>query len=688
VSAANALHRCPTGSGLPVPCRPGLRYGATPERGTQDPRSTPVDRWLVDAFARLVRYRDERGAAARSGRIDARVAELRSDTVAAGAAALDRLRIAVRRDGHDERTAIEALALAALAAERTLGLVPRDGQRRAADALLRTRFVEMSTGEGKTLATALAASAAALDGTPVHVLTVNDYLAERDATQLAPLYAALSLSSACVLPTMDDDERRGAYAADIVHVTGKQIGFDWMRDALQRPGATGALAERLGSLARTHDAWPPGGRSQPLLRGLCFGIVDEADSLLVDEARTPLVLAVQCGTGSEAEHEGILALALAGMLNEGEDFRVSPERRDVTLSARGSETVARLAERLEGPWRATRYRDERVRQALTVRHLWRRDRDYVVRDGRIELVDEHTGRALPDRRLQQGLHALLELEERCTPTPESDVVASIACQRLFRRYVRLAGTSGTLHEVRGELSRVYDARLQHIAPACPSRLERRATVVFADREARLDALIEEIEACLVTGQAVLIGTRSVAESGGVSARLTAHGIAHRLLNARHDDEEAATVAAAGTRGRVTVATNMAGRGTDILLGDGVATLGGLHIVSLAFNDARRIDRQLAGRAARQGAPGSFRQLWSLDDPLLVEHSSALLRTTLQRALDAGRFARPVRFMARFVIRRAQRRIERRHARQRSVALAIHERNARRVAIGSHPDLRS
>ena len=679
---------------LPRPCRPGLRHGPAPEAGERDCAAlrerTAFDRHVGRVFERLGSGRRARRAAARSRAVAACAAELATLPADELAERLEALRRTLRRGGHDETSVRLALAHASLAAERTLSLVPRDGQRRAAEALLRGRFVEMPTGEGKTLATALAAAAAALDGTPVHVLTANDYLAARDAARLEPLYAALGLSSAAVLPTMDERARRAAYAADIVHVTGKQIGFDWMRDALAGGAQACSLVARLGALTRPagHDPRRPAERhgAAPLMRGLCFAVVDEADSLLIDEARTPLVLAAPRSGEERAEREGVVALALARMLDEDIDYRLERERGEATLTERGAETLGRLTERVPGSWQTSRYRDERVRQALAALYLFQRDHHYVVRAGKVELVDEHSGRTLPDRRLQRGLHMLLELKEHCEPTPDSDVVASIACQALFGRYVRLAGTSGTLTEVRGELAEVYGAHLVRVPHERPSRAETLAPRVLANRAAQLDVLIEEIERCRAAGRPVLIGTRSVEQSNGVAALLAAHGIAHTVLNACHDAEEAAVVAGAGQACRVTVATNMAGRGTDIALGEGVAERGGLHVVSLAFNDARRLDRQLAGRSARQGEPGSFRQLWSLDDTVLRDALppalSSLARHLLRRT-GGGRAGGERLALA--LVRLAQRRIERRHARQRRAALAARERLARHVALGGHPD---
>ena len=347
-----------------------------------------------------------------------------------------------------------------------------------------------------------------------------------------------------------------------------------------------------------------------------------------------------------------------------------------------------------------------MRQGLAALHLWHRDRDYIVRGGRIELVDAQTGRALPDRRLQHGLHGLLEAKEGCAATPESETVSALPFQRLFRGYASLAGTSGTLAEVAGELGRTYGATVVRVPAAHPSRLVALPARACATRADQLDALVAEVRGAVRAGRPTLVGTASVEQSAGVSALLGAHGIDHRTLDASQDADEAEVVATAGLAGRVTVATNMAGRGTDIPLGPGVAEAGGLHVVSLAFNPARRLDRQLAGRAARQGDPGSYRRLIRLDDPALAAElpgpvvaalASALCgsrrrdacqgapRATAKRGRERLR-ERLANGLALLLVRAAQLRIERRHARERRAALDAADRLARHLAIGGRSDL--
>lgn len=666
---------------LPLRCRPGLRYGLSPERVQEKKTSSQLDNFVRCAKERLYSVYQRRIIEQQQCRLEDQIGNLGALPKADTQALYINLRQQLRSQVNNMDLTIDALAHACIASEHSLSLIPRRGQRRAATALLLNRFVEMPTGEGKTLAIALAAAVTASNDTPVHVLTANDYLAERDAQRLSAFYAALGLSCGCVLPQMDDNARRQSYGCNVVYVTGKQAGFDWMRDALACGPTRASLVNRLGSL--TAPAQSP--RSPLLQRGLCAAILDEADSLLLDEARTPLVLASPDENVSSAEQEGCAALALAQMLDAETDYHLKKESRSAALTDSGKVKLEQLAKRMPGVWRASRYRNERIKQALVALHLWQLDHDYIVLDKEVLLVDEHTGRALQGRRLQHGLHGLLELKEQCQLTPENRTIASIAFQGFFLRYRQLVGTSATLAEVRGELASVYQSTLIEVCPEQNSGLIRLPARIFLTRLEQLAVLIEEVRTMLSVDRPVLIGTRSVEQSQGVSATLRAHGIEHSLLDARQDEDEAAIVAQAGQANRITVATNMAGRGTDIQLGDGVAERGGLHLISLAFNDSRRVDRQLVGRTARQGDPGSFQQLWTLDDPAL-EAALPVSLMRLSRRLIAHSHTLPISSVFILVmIRIAQLRVERRHSIQRQQSLVAHERLMRHVALDGHSE---
>jgi len=580
---------------------PGLVWGSYPER-----REPPQVRW---PWARAPYPRQV--AAVR------RVAvEWRGLDEAAFAARLRTLRAHIGRDGLTPRHSVEALAVAVEAARRGLGLEAYDTQIHAALIMLDNRLAEMATGEGKTLAAALAASVGALAGTPVHVLTANDYLVERDATRLAPLYNCLGLHAGFVTGPMGEAERRDAYAAPICYVTAREVVFDYLRDGQRRGFLRADLQRRNASR----------GRGEALLRGLCMALVDEADSLLIDEAMTPLILSRQV-RGGAARALTWQAWALAGELVAGQDFTPVAAAMRVTLTPEGGSRLAALSAALGGRWRSRRLREEVVCTALAARHVYRRDVHYLVRDGQVEIVDEVSGRAAPGRVWSRGLHTFVELKEGCRPTPDTETLAQITYQRFFPRYHRLGGMSGTLREARGELREIYGVDVVCVPSRRPNSRKSLACRIYDTRRALWGAVTGRVSECRAAGRPVLIGTSSVAESESLSVCLTAAGIPHTLLNARLDADEAAIVACAGESGQVTVATNMAGRGTDIPLAAGVAAAGGLHVLNCQFTASRRIDRQLEGRSARQGDPGSAERWISLDTPRVgeVDGLQALIR---------------------------------------------------------------
>ncbi len=579
-----------------------------PQRLARDAAGARGSRWRTPLFhgTEAVSVR------ARLGALDApsRQTELQ-DALAAEAARLRRRGLEAAHDGH-------ALALVALLAARVLGKTAFPGQLVAAAALLDGRLVELATGEGKTLAAALAASVAAMAGVPVHVLTANDYLAQRDRAEHAPLYEALGLSHACVTPTLDRAARHAAWRHDIVHATAKEMAFDYLRDHLLLGGerdprrlrarvfAQGAIAP--GAFAQ---AGAGGVNAEPVLPGLRMAIVDEADSVLLDEATMPLV--VSAPTPSFDAPAWRCAFNFAGALSEGRDYRLVGGGRVAVLSPDGRERVA-LA--LRGAVSPARLAHELAEAALAALHCYQRDREYALVDGAITLIDPNTGRIAEGRQWSGPLHAMVQMKEGLKPSPPLASAARISYQQLFPRYLRLAGMSGTLNEARAELRGHYDAPVLQVAPARPSARRWLGSTVFASARAQWQAVAEHAAELSRQGRPVLIGTASVAASNALSARLTQAGIAHQVLNALQDADEAAQVARAGERGVVTVSTNIAGRGTDIRLGAGVAALGGLHVIATMKNRSRRIDRQLFGRCARQGDPGSAQSLLSLEDTLL------------------------------------------------------------------------
>jgi preprotein translocase subunit SecA len=615
---------------------PGLLWGDYPER-----RPTPK-RWaercsvalrdaadrLADAAGALLRMREARWLA----QVHAAQAELLplDDPMA-----LQAVRVALLRDGLTPLILAQAMALASQAAQRCLGIQPFDAQLIAARAVLGNRLAEMATGEGKTLAVALAAAVGALAGMPVHVVTANDYLVARDAQRLQPLYAALGLTVGWVVQADDTVARARAYDCDITYVTAKELVFDYLRDALTNaPSETGGARRRRDALAQPLARLQPSPVVPALLRGLCMAIVDEADAILIDEARVPLILSQSADTAAAQDHAQH-ALRYAFTLRAGTDFHLDGAAMVAKLTDRGRERLDRAAESLayasaSPAWRNRLHREHAVCTALAALHLYRRDRHYLVRDGKVQIIDETTGRVAEGRVWSNGLQQLVEVQEGCEPSASMATVAQLTYQRFFPRYVRLGGLSGTLREARSELMATYGVSLRRVPLRRPCRRRVGPTQLFANHGVLWAAVAERVAQLHSSGRPVLVATDSVADAQALAQRITQRGLPHAVLHARNDHEEARVVAQAGQRGAITVTTNMAGRGTDIELGQGVEALGGLHVICCQLNSARRIDRQLAGRAARQGDAGSVETMLSLDSALLAHALPAPVLALLRR----------------------------------------------------------
>ncbi len=524
------------------------------------------------------------------------------------------LRRRLLRQGFNEMAMVEGFALLSAVSRHVLGLRPHDEQLRGARLLMRGTLAEMATGEGKSLTSAIAAATAGLAGVPVHLITVNDYLAARDAKEFAPFYAALGLRVGCATAQRTDADRRDAYACHVTYCDNKILVFDYLRDQVRLGGDWGT--ERWLRGISSED--PSGGL---FLRGLHFALVDEADSILIDEARTPLILSGPGeGDGSEAVYRE--ALRLAENLRPALDFQILDGKSGVELTPGGEHRVAEATRSWGGLWAGQRRRQALAVQALTAHHRLMRDRDYLVRDGKVQIVDPHTGRVMPDRQWSQGLHQLVELKEGLEPSAPNRTLARISYQRFFRRYHHLCGLSGTAKEVATELWRVYGLPVVRVPTHRPVRRAVRPPRAYRDEHAKWQALARHISRLRAEGSAVLAGCDSVAASEALSGALGALQVDHRVLNARQSAEEAELVAAAGQPGQVTVTTQMAGRGTDIKVHPRVVERGGLHVLLTACQAARRIDRQLEGRCARQGDPGVVQYWLSRDDALAREWGGA------------------------------------------------------------------
>jgi preprotein translocase subunit SecA len=642
-----------------------------PERG--DERLSSLDFVLTELLSKLS-LRFERHAsklAARMLSVDehARAFAVSSDQEIAHAAM--RLRGSLLRHGFRHDLVARSFSLTSEAMWRKLKVRPYPVQLIGAFALLNRMFIEMETGEGKTLTGALAAATAALAGKPVHVITVNDYLAARDAEELKPVYEMLGLSVGVIQHGNDATMRRAAYSCDVTYAVNKEIAFDYLRDGLAL-GARRSYAEKMIGLL--------GGNQGPelLVRGLYFAIIDEADSVLIDEARTPLIIS---GTENDPNEVSMYlsALDFARQLQPRTDFSVSPSDRNVQITSAGSTKLKWLTGGLGGIWEARKARDELVSHALSALHLYRVDQHYVVVDGKVQIIDEFTGRIAEGRSWQHGLHQLIESKEKCEITQRQRTMATITYQRFFRRYLHLAGMSGTLSEVAGELGAVYATPVVRIPTNRPSLRTSRGVRIFGTGAQKWAAVVDSVINHQKRQRPVLIGTRSVATSELLSSLLTAEHIEHVVLNAHHDGEEAAIIAQAGQSSRVTVATNMAGRGTDIKLGPGVASLGGLHVILTEFHEAARIDRQLIGRGGRQGDPGSFEIIASLDDDLITNFGRPL-----KQILGFDSSASLPKSVARGIRWYAQTRAQRLHYRMRRQTLRFQDDRDKALAFAK-PD---
>jgi preprotein translocase subunit SecA len=538
------------------------------------------------------------------------------------------LRNSLAREGRPSlRSAGQAFALIREVAERQLGMRPYDVQLMGGYALLQGRMAEMNTGEGKTLTATLPTITAALAGWPVHVITVNDYLVARDAEKMRPLYQWFGLSVGIIRSGMEPDDRRAAYACHVTYCSNTEVAFDYLRDRLKRIGLGRGVAR---SLHRARAV----GASQDLMPGLCFAIVDEADSILIDEARTPLILSQEAEGGLEqAAYE--MALTLARGLRASEDFVIRGASGPVFLTPAGQAHLARLGQAEGGMWAHRDQREDIVTRALTALHLMRRGDQYVIRDGAIVIVDESTGRIMEDRFWSDGLHQLVELKEGLPLSPRKTTLATMSYQRLFRRYQWLAAMTGTGREVAAEVHEVYGLSTVAIPPRRKKQLRRGPTQLLPTLDDKWQAVADEVARLQSRGVPVLVGTRAVAESQALSDRLVARGMPHTVLNALDEARESEIVAQAGHVGAVTIATNMAGRGTDIALGAGVPELGGLHVILTERHSSARVDRQLAGRAARQGDPGQFQMILSLEDQVLRDAGLFALVPLCKLCLSIG-----------------------------------------------------
>ncbi len=535
-----------------------------------------------------------------------------------------RLRDIFRRGRETPHDVDRAFAAVREVAVREVGERPYPVQIAGALGLYNGCIVEMATGEGKTLTATLPATLLAWRGRGCHVITVNDYLARRDCEWMSRIFRFCGLTSAWIDGEMKPPDRRNAYHSDITYCTNKEVTADFLRDRLSLGRLRGLPSALLAKIVEGHGS----GVDALVQRGLHAAIIDEADSVLIDEAVTPLIISGDAPNREQVEAFR-QAVALGRELEPGKHFKVTPRYREVDLTKAGKDRLDELSEGLGGIWKGARRREEMVVQALTAREFYTRDKQYVVAEDKVVIVDEFTGRLMPDREWRDGLHQAVQAKEEITVQAPKDTYARISFQRFFRLYKSLSGMTGTAAEGWREFHQIYRLPVVVIPTNRPCVRAVSPDRVYATEDAKWRAVIDEVKRIHVTGRPILVGTRSVRASEHLSEMLVAEGLDHTVLNAVRHKEEAQIVAGAGQEGRITVATNMAGRGTDIKLGKGVADLGGLAVVATERHEAGRVDRQLFGRCSRQGDPGSAVAYVSLEDELVRRHAprlSSMFRT--------------------------------------------------------------
>ena len=521
-------------------------------------------------------------------------------------------------EGFTPEIMAECFAIVREMANRVLGLRHYDVQLMGGWVLLNGKVAEMETGEGKTLTATLPACTMALTGIPVHIITVNDYLAKRDAEQMKPLYEAFGFSVGLIQEGMSVEQRKKEYACDITYCTNKELIFDYLKDRITIGNQSGYIKLKMENIFSEKSRV-----DNLILRGLCFGIVDEADSVLVDEARVPAI--ISSASKNSAEEESITkAYEIAMMLDKDIDYQVTVNKHIVEFTEQGLDHLSELTDLLSGIWQRKKWREEMVRQALTAKYTYFKDKHYIVRDEKIQIIDEYTGRAMPDRSWERGLHQMVELKESIPVTSQKEPVARMSYQRFYRRYLRLAGMTGTAKEISSELSRVYSLDVVKIPTNRQVRRKTQPCQILVSSEQKWQCIVNNIKELNKKGCPVLVGTRTVEASEHLSDLLTQNNLTHKVLNARQDKEEAEIILAAGQAGQITVATNMAGRGTDIGINKDVINKGGLYVLATEKNESKRIDRQLYGRCARQGDPGSCIDILSLEDEIIKTHVPAVV----------------------------------------------------------------
>lgn len=542
-------------------------------------------------------------------------------------------------------------------------------------------IAEMQTGEGKTLTATLPLVLHSMLGKGAHLATVNDYLAHRDADWMRPLFDALGLKVGIVLTDHNQDQRRQAYGSDITYGTAKEFGFDFLRDRLLMRAQGRNVNDFLG--AGSNERWSSAGE-QPVQRGMHFALVDEADSILIDEARTPLIIG---SLGDEAREAVIASFRWASEHASAfvyqEDYNLEEDSRKVELTSKGRQHVRALPRPEEIRTVALVDLYEYIERAIRVLRDYHLDRQYVVRDGEIVIVDEFTGRLAEGRKWRDGIHQAVEASAGVEVSVPTGQAARITVQDLFLRYKYLAGMTGTAATSAGELRKIYRTPVLQVPTNRPPQRKKLPDIVCKDMMEKFERIVQEVLEVHSIGRPVLIGTRSIDKSNILASMLRQQGMKVQILNANEIEREAEIVALAGEHGQITVATNMAGRGTDVKLRDEVRALGGMMVICTELHDAARIDRQLIGRCGRQGDPGTYRQYLAMDDEILRNGFGLKPSEKYKLLGEQGRYSDSMASL----FRKAQRKVERKHFRDR-MALLYHEKERTKIQrdMGQDPYL--
>lgn len=534
----------------------------------------------------------------------------------------------------------EAFAVVREASRRVLGMRQYDVQLIGGMVLHSGNIAEMCTGEGKTLVAVAPVYLNALEGKGAHVITVNDYLAKRDSEWMGQVYKFLGLSVGLIVHDLDFNQRKIAYNSDVTYGTNNEFGFDYLRDN---------MVTRLDQMVQ---------------RPLHYCLIDEVDSILIDEARTPLIIS---GPGQKSTDMYYTVAKLVPKLEKDVDYTIDEKQKTVAPTEAGVAKMEKLLH-VDNLYDTKNLELNHIfNQALRAETMMKRDRDYVVKDGEVIIVDEFTGRMMYGRRYSDGLHQAIEAKEGCKVERESQTLATITFQNYFRMYDKLAGMTGTAKTEEQEFIKIYGLEVSQIPTNKPIRRVDLPDAIYKTKRGKIRAVVREVKRRHATGQPILIGTTSIEQSEELSHYLKKEGIVHNVLNAKYHEKEAMIVAQAGQKGQVTIATNMAGRGTDIVLGDGVAELGGLAIIGTERHESRRIDNQLRGRAGRQGDPGSSQFFLSLDDDLLRIFGGDNIKKFMEKmGLDEDEEIKSK--MVSNAIRKAQQRVENRNFETRKYVL--------------------